>query len=313
MADVMKDYIQKLADAYEQGTPLVSDEEYDALSAKYGHSLGPTGEVPHMYRMYSLNKHYAKDGEYPLDVSKCVKTPKLDGAAISIQYLDGKLLRCVTRGDGIKGRDITQNAKLLNIPSTFYSSGLVEVRGEVVAKKTVANARNFASGALNLKSVEEFAERIVEGDLIFVAYDLKGIQTRTYTEAQEFLKSDGFTVVTSSDFDEYPKDGIVYRLDDNEEYERLGYTSKFPRGAFAFKEVQESVVTTLLDVVWQTGKSGKVTPVAILEPVLVGDATVSRATLNNIEYIEALGLEIGCLVEIIRSGEIIPKIVGRAD
>lgn len=319
MADVMKQYIQKLADAYEQGTPLVSDEEYDALSAKYGHSLGPTGEVPHMYRMYSLNKHYAKDGEYPLDIRKCVRTPKLDGAAVNLQYLDGVFYRALTRGDGIKGRDVTSNVELLNIPKVIpINSGFVEIRGEVVASTKVTNSRNFASGALNLKSVEEFAERIVEGNLIFVAYDLKYSHKvwdlgNTYSENMDVLRYADFLVATFGEFDEYPKDGIVYRLDDNEEYERLGYTSKFPRGAFAFKEVQESVVTTLLDVVWQTGKSGKVTPVAILEPVLVGDATVSRATLNNIEYIEALGLEIGCLVEIIRSGEIIPKIVGRAD
>ena len=93
----------------------------------------------------------------------------------------------------------------------------------------------------------------------------------------------------------------------------MGYTAHHPRGAFALKEQKDWVITELLDVVWQVGKSGVVSPVAILEPVEVGDALVSRATLHNIEYIRALNLEIGCSVEVIRSGEIIPRIVRRVD
>jgi DNA ligase (NAD+) len=93
----------------------------------------------------------------------------------------------------------------------------------------------------------------------------------------------------------------------------MGYTAHHPRGAFALKEQKEGVYTVLLDVVWQVGKSGVVSPVAILQPVEVGDALVSRATLHNIEYIRSLNLEIGCGVEIIRSGEIIPRIVRRVD
>jgi DNA ligase (NAD+) len=119
------------------------------------------------------------------------------------------------------------------------------------------------------------------------------------------------TVMTPGLEDKYPTDGIVFRLDNNVAFNDLGFTDKFPRGAYAHKEEQESVQTTLLDVIWNTGKSGKVTPIAILEPVMVGDAKVSRATLNNIEYIEALDLEIGCKVEVVRAGEIIPKIIGR--
>ena len=91
----------------------------------------------------------------------------------------------------------------------------------------------------------------------------------------------------------------------------MGFTDKFPRGAYAHKEEQEFVTTKLLSVEWNTGKSGKVTPVAILEPVTIGEALISRATLNNIEYIEALNLEVGCTVKVIRAGEIIPSIIGR--
>jgi NAD-dependent DNA ligase len=93
----------------------------------------------------------------------------------------------------------------------------------------------------------------------------------------------------------------------------MGYTAHHPRGAFALKEQKEGVYTVLLDVVWQVGKSGVISPIAILQPIEVGDALVSRATLHNIEYIRSLNLEIGCGVEVIRSGEIIPRIVRRVD
>ena len=105
----------------------------------------------------------------------------------------------------------------------------------------------------------------------------------------------------------------MFRVDNYDAFYKLGYTAHHPRGAFALKEQKDGVITELLDVVWQVGKSGVVSPVAILRPVEVGDALVSRATLHNIEYIRSLGLEIGCQVEVIRSGEIIPRIVRRVD
>jgi NAD-dependent DNA ligase len=314
MAELVKDYLEKLVAAYEEGNPLVTDEEYDALSKKYEHLLGPTGEVEHLYRMYSLDKHYDKDGQFPLDIAKCEETTKLDGAAVSLLYLEGRLVMALTRGDGIKGRDITDKMRLL-VPETIESTKPTQITGEVAAVASITNSRNFASGALNLKEIEEFKQRIEEGSMIFVAYGIAPTVEDTYFKDMMELAYQGFnTVVTNPTLLEaYPTDGIVYRLNDNAAYQAAGFTSKFPKGAFAYKTQQEAVVTTLLEVVWQTGKSGKVTPVAILEPVQIGDATVAKATLNNIEYIEALDLEIGCLVEVIRSGEIIPKIIGRAD
>jgi DNA ligase (NAD+) len=127
----------------------------------------------------------------------------------------------------------------------------------------------------------------------------------------KFLALNKFSTVHTHMTAGFPQDGIVYRINDNYDFSAMGYTSKHPRGAFALKEKQVGVVTKLLDVVWQVGKSGIISPVAILEPVLVGDATVSRATLHNIDYIRELDLEIGCDVEIIRSGEIIPRVVRR--
>ena len=123
----------------------------------------------------------------------------------------------------------------------------------------------------------------------------------------------GFNTVLQSDWAQFPHDGTVWRLNENENFRRLGYTSHHPRGAFALKEQKKGVTTTLLDVEWQVGKSGVVSPVAILEPCVIGEATVSRATLHNKSYIEELGLYIGCEVEVIRSGEIIPRIVGLAE
>jgi len=111
--------------------------------------------------------------------------------------------------------------------------------------------------------------------------------------------------------DGLPKDGLVYRINNTYDFIARGFTAKHPRGAFALKEKQKGVVTTLEDVTWQVGKSGVVSPVAILTPTKVGDAWVSRATLHNMDYIRELNLEIGCKVEIIRSGEIIPRVVRR--
>lgn len=300
--------MKRASEAYYNGEPFISNEEYDALEEMYGQIIAGAGEISHKYRMYSLKKHYEKDGQPPLNVSDCIETPKLDGAAVSLLYAEGKLALALTRGDGKKGRDITDKMKFL-VPNTVQNKHLHQVEGEVVASRHVDNSRNYASGALNKKDINEFKARVVEGDMVFVAYGVKPTMQNTYTESLDSLV--GFNVITSFNCDNYPTDGRVFRLNDNNEFSELGYTEKFPRGAFAWKDEQDAVETTLLDVVWRTGKTGKVTPIAILEPVIIGEANISRATLNNIAYIEALQLEKGCRVKLIRSGEIIPKIIGR--
>ena len=155
--------------------------------------------------------------------------------------------------------------------------------------------------------MEEFKAR----PLTFIAYDIQPKKYDYWYEEMNWLKSQGFNTVMASDWPEFPQDGLVFRIDSNDKYEELGHTARHPRGAYAFKQRQEGVVTKLLDVDWRVGKSGVVAPVAILEPVMIGDATVSRATLHNYAHIQSLGLEIGCNVEVIRSGEIIPRIVRR--
>lgn len=309
MTDILK-LMQDACDAYDRGEPFLSDEEYDELEKKYGQMLPSVGEIEHYQRMYSLKKHYPEDGPIPLD-GEVIDTPKLDGAAVSLLYINGSLTLGLTRGNGKKGRDITDKLALL-VPNKIELAGIVQITGEVVAHKDMPNSRNFASGALNQKEFHTFRSKVVEGSMKFAAYGISPEINTTYSEDLDTLRTLGFVTVLDS-LDEYPTDGIVYRINNNEEYKSYGYTEKFPKGAIAYKEQKEAVITTLLDVVWQTGKSGKVTPVAILEPVEIGGANVSRATLNNIAYIEALGLELGCKVRVVRSGEIIPKIIARAD
>jgi len=306
------------SEQYYKGTPEITNEEYDAVEQIHGQMILGLGDVPHAYRMFSLKKHYDKDGTPPVS-GNLVASVKLDGAAVALTYVKGILVRALTRGDGIKGACITRNAKLLRgVPHKLETDEpLLQITGEVVALSTVDNSRNYASGALKQLNEISFIQRRDAGSMRFIAYNAQarcniwGLED-TYTKDLETLINLGFDVVTS-DLGEYPTDGTVLRLDSNSVFNHMGFTDKFPRGAYAHKEEQEYVTTTLISVEWNTGKSGKVTPIAILEPVLIGEANVSRATLNNIEYIEALNLEIGCTVKVIRAGEIIPSIIGRLD
>jgi DNA ligase (NAD+) len=258
--------------------------------------------------MYSLQKCFDLN-DAPLPLIDTVASPKLVGAAVSLLYVSGKFTLGLTRGDGLIGKDITEKLALL-VPESISLTGALQITGEVVCPKTVENARNVAAGSLNLKDLEEFKSRPVS----FVAYDIQGTKSKYWTESMELLSALGFRTVLDSNLrDTFPLDGEVYRINDTDHFQSLGYTSHHPRGAFALKEQATGVVTRLLDVTWQVGKSGVVSPVAILEPVMIGDASVSRATLHNIQYIEALNLELGCQVEVIRSGEIIPRILRRVD
>jgi DNA ligase (NAD+) len=306
----VKEFLDKACTMYYEGYPILSDDEFDMLADKHQYNAvgyKVTDAVPHTYRMYSLKKCFDLT-DAPLSVEDCIETPKLDGAAVSLLYVEGLLQLALTRGDGIQGRDITDKMRLL-VPEEISITNLVQITGEVVAPSSVPNARNFASGSLGLNDLEEFATR----PLAFVAYGQERVVNRNYDATLEGLERIGFNTALSFDCTDYPTDGIVYRLRDNFEFEKMGHTSNHPRGAFALKEQKMGEITTLVDVVWQLGKSGVVSPVGILDPIEIGGATVSRATLHNIEYIRDLDLEIGCQVEVIRSGEIIPRIVRRVE
>jgi len=306
----MREFLEKASVAYYSGYPLISDAEFDALSAKYGYNAvghSVTDGIPHLHKMYSLQKFFNL-AEAPFNLMDYVVSPKLDGAAVSLTYINGHLALGLTRGDGNLGRDITDKLETL-VPLSIPLKGEVQITGEVVCPSTVTNARNVAAGSLNLKDLEEFKTR----PLTFVAYDIQGVEYELYTEALSLLAQEGFNTVDTFDYDNYPTDGVVYRINSRKSFIKMGYTAHHPRGAFALKEQKEGVHTELLDVVWQVGKSGVVSPVAILDPVEVEGAIVGRATLHNIEYIRSLELEIGCTVEVIRSGEIIPRILRRVD
>ncbi len=321
-----KELLDKASKAYFEGSPFLSDQEFDALAKKEDYErvgYNPDARMLHMFPLYSLQKVFEGEDTPPVYKSKVIETPKLDGAAISIQYRNGKLSSVITRGDGKAGIEVTD--KFLNnsiVPQKLYpeytfagntghyikNQGLLQVTGEIVAPKEIPNARNYAAGALNLKDVEEFKRR----NLTFIAYNIEPNISSTYDGDMSHLKYSGFNTAIDSEWDEFPTDGKVFRVNDNTEYLLLGFTSHHPRGAYALKTREEGIETTLLDVIWQTGKSGKVTPVAILEPIEIDDAIISRATLNNIAYIKSLNLEIGCRVKVIRAGKIIPRVIERA-
>tara|TARA_R100000742_G_C4275304_1_gene95687 strand:+ start:978 stop:1925 length:948 start_codon:yes stop_codon:yes gene_type:complete len=312
----IKALLRRAAMAYYNGKPIMSDEEFDSLAELHNfEEVGTTdGRIPHAYPMYSLQKVFSTDlNSNPLKsyASGVTVTPKLDGAAVAITYVNGEFRRALTRGDGKKGLDISNHMKTL-VPNRLTSPvpSLLQITGEVVAPKTIKNARNYAAGALNLKSTTEFVSR----ELIFIAHNSEPYVNDSYANAMAELRDTlGFDTVLDSDWTKYPHDGVVFRIDSYKDFEKFGHTSRHPRGAYALKERQEGVITTLVDVKWQVGKSGVVAPVGILEPTEIDGAVVSRATLHNMAHIEGLDLEIGCLVEVIRSGEIIPRIVRRVD
>ena len=313
--DKITEYLMKCSREYYAGCPSISDEVFDALADsvgfnKVGASVSGKKEK-HFYQMYSLQKYYEDEGKKsPLEGYKDIDiSPKIDGAAVSLLYIDGNLVRAMSRGDGVEGNVVTDKFLSTNlVPKTIDLEGIIQITGELAAPNHIENARNYAAGCLNLNSVDEFKTRAVT----FFAY---GIQPQPYTQStfnqsMEYLKSQGFNTIKDPEIDKiYPCDGVVFRLNKYSDFYSAGYTAKHPKGVFALKQRNEAVETQLLDVVWQVGKSGKVSPIAILEPVKVGDATVSRATLNNIAFIEALDLYIGDFVGLERAGDIIPKVL----
>lgn len=309
-------YLDEASKAYYEGKPFLADDVFDHMANMIQYSkVGAkqhTHLAKHWTRLYSLDKYYEGEGTPPLkDVSNKINTPKLDGAAISILYIEGDLAQVLTRGDGIEGTIITDKFLATSlIPKKIEHKGILQVTGEIVAPKEIPNARNYAAGALNLKDIEEFKTKAIS----FYAYGVSPYITDNYISDMRYLKDLGFETVLANDLHNiYPCDGIVVRLIDNQKFEDQGFTSKFPKGAYAIKERGEAVETELLSVTWSTGKTGKVTPVAHLKPVMIGDALVSKATLNNPGFIEMLDLAIGDIVGVIRSGEIIPTIVYKVD
>jgi DNA ligase (NAD+) len=346
----LKEFIEGAQKAYYEGTPIISDEQYDEIIKVYSTSIeediGPEGDFKHIRPMYSLSKKFTNRGDViePLSDDD-VESIKLDGAAIEVGYTNLNALKqneepifllcwLNTRGNTEKGKRLDiKKAEALNIPKIIKFSNIygyelpkrgniysLQITGEVVATKHVDNARNIVSGKLNLKSLNEFNDAVEQYGLTFFAYSVltdTSYITDKYKTDMDLLHYLGFnTVLHVDDFKKIHKDcqiksdGKVVRVNSNKLYWELGFTAKYPRGAYAVKTDQPYVESVLLDVEWNVGRTGKVVPTAIIEPIDIEGATVSRATLNNPIFIQEMGLYIGCTVKIIRSGEIIPCIIG---
>jgi len=301
---------------YDVNRPDISDSEFDQLYDKLlkielnqgWHDAdsptirvgGTAGKVRHPHKLYSLRKVY---DEEEIEDKFIVETPKMDGANLTIIYKNGKPSMALTRGNGEFGEDVSHLIPgILGIPE--LTAGDLSVNGECVTDNEVDNFRNYVSGALGLLDLEEFRSRNIR----FIAHELLGV-TMNYTNKMKVLSGSLFHTVFDEELcSKYPQDGLVYRIDDWKECERLGYTSKYPRFAVALKERESlTAITTLQNVVWVVGRTGTVNPTGIVDPVELDGATVSRVTLHNIEFIESHDLGLGDLIQIERAGGVIPK------
>jgi len=311
---MLENLIKRAKTAYYSGNPIMSDEIFDylvnmATEESIGYKSSYERRYKHMFPLFSLQKVVSGIDTAPdwgSDATVC--TAKLDGAAISILYGGGEFQKSLTRGDGIEGLDITHNIRHL-VPEIIDYEGVLQISGEVVAPKTIPNSRNYAAGALSLKDSTEFKTR----DLYFIAHGVSPYPTENYVSDMRFVSNLGIQTAIDSDYTQFPHDGSVFRIADNNRFDHYGYTSHHPRGAFALKQQEKGVVTTLQSVSWQVGKSGAVSPVAHFDPIDIEGATVSKATLHNKSIIEALNLKIGCKIEVIRAGKIIPQVLRRVD
>ena len=311
---MIENLIKTAKEAYYSGSPIMSDEIFDYLSTmaeqeSIGYKSSYERRYKHLFPLFSLQKVISGIDTAPdWGSDDFITTAKLDGAAVSILYGAGELQKALTRGDGIEGLDITHNIRHI-VPNTIEHEGVLQISGEVVAPKDIPNARNYAAGALGLKDSKEFATR----ELYFVAHGVSPYPTDNYVSDMRTLADLGFETAICSDYSKFPQDGSVFRIAKNDRFDYYGYTSHHPRGAFALKKQETGVVTTLQSVTWQVGKSGAVSPVAHFEPIDIEGATVSKATLHNKSIIEALDLKIGCKIEVIRAGKIIPQVLRRVD
>jgi DNA ligase (NAD+) len=268
--------------------------------------------------------------------------PKLDGLSLAVVYERGRLARAVTRGDGTTGDDVTVLVRALadGVPDRIDADGRVEVRGEAVMlrstfaaynkahpDKPLINPRNAAAGTVRAKDPAVVAER----RLRFFAFDLD-TEDGAHADLEDALKTLGFDAADMRHTEDaaaaqevieaieaqrneldYDLDGAVLRLADRNAYAAAGTRANSPRGALAYKFAAEEKTTMLSGVIWDVGKIGKVSPVAVLEPVFVGGTTVTRATLANQEVIRARDVRIGDTVLVRRAGDVIPFVAGVLD
>lgn len=366
---------------YVLNQPTVSDYEFDQMMYRlqdlemfypqYADANSPTQRVgsdlnqafksvPHKYPMLSLTNTYSeeevkdfyervKDGLGGEEFDVCAEM-KYDGLSISLTYVDGELVQAVTRGDGIRGDDVTANVRTIkSIPLRLREdSGYpyeFEIRGEILMPWTsfeklneerakreeplFANPRNAASGTLKSQSSRVVAERGLDAYLYYLLGDEIPSDSYHYENLQRasewgFKISQGMKKCgTLEEVLEYIRywdverrnlpvatDGIVLKVNSLRQQRHLGYTAKSPRWAIAYKFKAERVCTRLNEVTYQVGRTGAVTPVANMNPVQLAGTVVKRASLHNADVMEELDLHIGDMVYVEKGGEIIPKVVG---
>lgn len=312
--------------------------------------------VNHKYPMLSLGNTYNEQDLRDFDerIRKAIGDNfeyvcelKFDGLSISLTYENGKLLRAVTRGDGTKGDDVTNNVKTIHtIPhqiKTEKAPEHFEIRGEIFMHKAAflrlnaareelgeipyANPRNFASGTIKMQDSKEVAKRPLDGFIYFLYTDKN--EFKNHWDSLQAVKDWGFHVCEHNrlvkNIDDvlafihhweterfklsYDIDGIVIKVNSYAQQQELGFTAKSPRWAISYKYKAAEVETVLEKVTYQVGRTGAVTPVANLKPVLLAGTTVKRATLHNANEIERLDLHEGDTVFVEKGGEIIPKII----
>lgn len=365
-------------DYYVLSSPTISDFEFDqkmrelqdleAAHPEYFDLHSPTqrvgsdltknfDQVVHKYPMLSLGNTYSKEEvrDFYERVGRSLNEPfeivaelKYDGTSISVTYKEGRLAQAVTRGDGVRGDDVTANVKTIrSVPLKLRPGSYpdeFELRGEILLpwsefdrlnkereeqeEPLFANPRNAASGTLKLQDPKIVASRKLDAYFYYLLGE--SLPEEGHYENLQEVRSWGFKVSDAMrkchdlqeiyDFIDYwdverknlpvATDGIVLKVNSLRQQRNLGYTAKNPRWAIAYKFQAERAVTTLREVSYQVGRTGAITPVANLDPVLLAGTVVKRASLHNADIIANLDLHIGDQVFVEKGGEIIPKIVG---
>jgi DNA ligase (NAD+) len=299
-------------------------------------------KIIHSQRMGSLDKDTdpSKIAEWALKYTtgSLVLTPKIDGLAVSLKYENGKLIAAATRGDGLIGQDVFDNVKFIDsIPKTIKCKMPIEPRGEILMYKSVfmkhiesgidglANPRNAASGSLMAKDPQITKDR----NLSFICYDVLHNEFETEMQKLKWIKDDlsEFTCIPFQEIQvfefndmqakwallrpslDYEIDGMVVALNNIRDQEEAGWSTKCPRGKMAFKFAAEQKKATIKSFDWQVGRTGRLTPVAYIEPISLGGSTIGKMTLHNVKIFKALDVAVGDIVLIEKAGDIIPQVV----
>ncbi len=330
-------------DSSDSPTKRVGGEVIDKFK-KVKHQL-PMLSLPDVFDISEIeefNKRIVKENVEPIYVCEY----KIDGLSVSLHYEKGKLIYAATRGDGIVGEDITHNVKTIkSIPLSLPEDIDIEVRGEIFMPKKVLevlneqrakdnlplfqNVRNAAAGSIRQLDSKIAAERKLDS-FIYHLPNPQDYGIKTHQEALDYMKKLGFKVnekanklvkgineieayindiTNERDSLPYEIDGVVIKVNSLESQQLLGFTSKYPKWAIAYKFPAKEVLTKLQDIIFTVGRTGRITPNAVLDPVIVMGSTVKRATLHNEDYVLMKDLKIGDIVSIRKAGDVIPEVV----